>query len=281
MVNKPKVAIVGYGRLCKALLKALPNAGWDVALLVTRQKNVECAGCKVQGSMVDLPDDIGLVILCLRDDDIEKAVLQIPKSKFQNPKFLCHTAGALSAEILIPAVKKGWKVMAWHPMQTFTGDDPPAIFKDITIGIDGDNDAVLVGEQLARDLGGIPFRIPPNLRKEYHLGAVIACNLLVGLAGEAVELLKRAGMDEARALQAATPLMRTTIDNISRKGLKESISGPVLRGDIETIRRHLDILKVSPETQKIYCLLSLELIKRLGVWGEKAELVELLKKQSN
>jgi predicted short-subunit dehydrogenase-like oxidoreductase (DUF2520 family) len=171
--------------------------------------------------------------------------------------------------------------MAWHPMQTFTSDDHPDIFKDITIGIDGNDDAVVVGEKLARDLGGVPFHVPPDLRKEYHLGAVIACNLLVGLVGESIELLKRAGMDEARAVQAATPLMRTTIDNISRKGLKESISGPILRGDIDTIRRHLDILKVSPETGKIYSLLSLELIRRLGESETNKELVELLKKQCN
>ncbi len=276
MTHKPKVAIVGYGRVGKVLMKALSEAGWEVSALATRQNGVLCAQCSVLKSVKELPDDIGLVILCLRDKDIGQAVLNIPNSKFQTPNFLCHTSGALSAEILAPARERGWKVMAWHPMQTFTGDEDGDVLKGVTFGIDGDEEAVLVGEQLARDLGGVPFRVPPELRREYHLGAVIACNLLVGLVGEAVELLKRTGMDEERALQAVTPLMTATIRNISRKGLQDSITGPILRGDAETIRKHLETLQRLPEVEKLYRLLSLSLVKRLEETGERDILKEML-----
>ncbi len=273
-----KVAIVGYGRVGKVLLKALPLAGWEVAALVTRQE-VQGTKCSVLSSIKDLPDDVGLVILCLRDKDIAQALLDIQKSEISNQKFLCHTAGPQSAETLAPARDKGWQVMSWHPMQTFTGDDDVSILQGITFGIDGDETAVLVGERLARDLGGVPYRVPPELRREYHLGAVIACNLLIGLVGEAVELLKSTGMDEARALQAVTPLMQATIANIARKGLTESITGPVLRGDTATIERHLETLRQFPEAEKLYGLLSLALVKRLGDDVDRGALREMLEKQ--
>jgi len=277
MVNgRPKVAIVGYGKVGKFLLEALPKAGWQVTVVVTRQQGVQIAGCATLGSVHELPADIGIAILALRDKDIAGAVSNLSSVTTSPGRILAHTAGAFSAEILGGAREKGWKVMAWHPMQTFTGDDNPALLKGVTFGIDGDPEAVKVGEALARDLGGVPFRVPQDLRREYHLGAVIACNLLTGLVAEACVVLQRAGMSEERALEAVTPLMQATIENIAHKGIAASISGPLVRGDLETIKQHFEVLHALPDAEKLYRMLSLVLLDRLEKTDARTDLKRVL-----
>lgn len=270
-----KVAIVGYGRVGKVLLKALPAAGWDVCQIITRQ-NVTDLAVPVANSLADLNGNADLVLLCLRGRDLIQTALETPQLNTNNPGFLFHTAGALSAEVLAPARERGWHVLSWHPMQTFTGDEEGSLLRGVTFGIDGDDKAIAIGERLARDLGGFPFIVPPDRRAEYHLGAVIACNLLVELVAAASEMFSKAGMSEEHALQAVAPLMKATIDNLARKGLASSITGPLQRGDLETIQRHLETLKDCPGIDRLYRLLSLSLLKRLEETSERLILKDVL-----
>jgi len=307
---KPKIAIVGYGKVGRVLARALPEAGYKVAAVVTRQQGIKLGESKILGSVRDLSAGIGLVILCLRDDEIAKAVealnphLQLKGWESEpfptacggdqggvsgcddpSPPLLlkggtkgglCHTAGALSSEILAPARTKGWEVMAWHPLMTFTGSEGAELLRGVTFGIDGDEGVVAFGEQLARDLGGIPFRVPPELRGTYHLSAVFACNLLIALLGESLELLNSVGVDQQRAMQALLPLIHKTVENVAEKGFPDSITGPVRRGDVATITRHLDILSKHPEADGIYRTLSLALARRLENGVEQDAVVGLL-----
>ncbi|MBM3326985.1 MAG: DUF2520 domain-containing protein [Calditrichaeota bacterium] len=177
---------------------------------------------------------------------------------------VAHTAGAISAEVLAPLREVNTAVMAWHPLQTFTGDEGAELLEGVTFGIDGDDEAVSVGEALALKLDGKPLRIETDKRALYHLGAVFACNFLAALAGISLDLLKKAGIDERRALEALSPLLTATVGNIARKGLPDAITGPVRRGDVETIQKHLALLKPYPEVEKLYRELNAELTKRLG-----------------
>ena len=133
-----------------------------------------------------------------------------------------------------------------------------------------------MGERITRDLGGIPFRVPPEMRAVYHLGAVLSCNLVAALVGESVDLLKAAGMDESRAFQALEPLMSATISNIAHLGLPDAVTGPLKRGDAATIARHLDVLARFPEAEKIYRLLSLTILRQLPANTANEALQKLL-----
>jgi len=302
--DKPKVAIVGYGKVGRVLARALPVAGYQVAAIVTRQEGVVVKNTLILRSVGELANEVEIVILCLRDEEIAKAVEALPDAVIPaqagiqtgqtsplslidstrldsrlrgNDRIVCHTAGALSAELLAPARDKRWQVMAWHPMMTFTGDEGAELLKDVTFGIDGDEEAVELGEQLARDLGGIPFRVPPELRGTYHLSAVFACNLLGALVGESLDLLEKVGMDQQRAMQAIEPLIKATIESITRKGLSDSITGPIKRGDVAIVSKHLEILSQYAEAEQIYCALSLALLKRIKSSSDADDLAKLLK----
>jgi len=274
------VAIVGYGKVGRVLARGFAGRGYRLFIvahkphpdswLTRRQK-------RVVNRIAELPADMDFVVLCVRDRQIPVLANEVVKRDgFRRGTVVCHTAGALSADVLAPIRKVGCLPLAWHPLQTFTGDEDADLLKGITFGIDGDPKAVRVGEKMARALGGKPFRVPPELRPLYHLGGVFACNLMAALGGISQDLLKEVGMDERRSLAALAPLIRTTAQNISRKELPDAITGPLKRGDVETIAAHLKVLERHPLAGEIYRVLSRSLLHRLPEVRNRKKLQTLL-----
>ncbi|MDP8241123.1 MAG: DUF2520 domain-containing protein [Candidatus Hatepunaea meridiana] len=265
----PRIAVVGYGKVGKVLVKAFIQAGYELTGIV-----VSCSAKKPAlkdgrllffDKIVQLPDETDFIVLCVRDFQIEGLAKEIVTRKgFHAGTVIAHTAGAVSAEILAPVRDVGALPLSWHPMQTFVGGEDADLLCGVTFGIDGDPEAVSLGEELAIKIGGIPFIVPPDKRTTYHLGAVMACNLMSGLVSMAMQLLKEAGMNDKRAMEALSPLIVKTAQNLSRIGLPDSISGPLRRGDEKTIGLHLDILEKHPDLNVVYRVLSRELLRRLG-----------------
>jgi len=113
-------------------------------------------------------------------------------------------------------------------------------------------------KRLATDLGGSSFKIESSQRAAYHASAVMACGLLAGLTGLAAEMWEPMGIERADALKRLIPLLRATVDALDEKGLPEAITGPFVRGDVETIASHLEATtQNSPETGKAYAALAL------------------------
>ncbi len=166
--------------------------------------------------------------------------------------------------------------MSWHPLQTFIGSETPSCLKGITFGIDGDPEAVEIGERIAIALGGSPCRISPEKRPHYHLAAVFACNLVTALEGIAIDLMQESGMTDKQAVQSITPLIASMINNVYLRGLPASITGPVIRGDIETVRNHLDTLHDDPPVRELYRLLCRRLIERYDLKTNREELLRIL-----
>ena len=256
----------GRGYRLSIVVRSRPADQW------LKQKKISVVPC-----VADMSADLDFVVLCVRDRQISVLVNEVVKRDgFRWGTVVCHTAGALSADVLAPIRKVGCLPLAWHPLQTFTGDEDADLLKGITFGIDGDPKAVRVGEKLAQALGGKPFRVPPELRPLYHLGGVFACNLMTALIGVSQDLLKEVGMDERRSLEALAPLIRATAQNISRKGLPDAITGPLKRGDVETIAAHLKVLERHPLAGEIYRVLSRSLLHRLSEVRNRKKLQTLL-----
>ncbi len=267
--SKPTIAIVGYGKVGSVLAKALVAADYTLSGLVIRHRRrdawLDSLRLPVMSKIAGLPAGTDFLVLCVRDTQMEDLVMEITdRGGFHEGTVIAHTAGAVSAEPLEPVREVGGLPMSWHPMQTFVGGEGTDLFNDVTFGIDGDPEAVELGERIARDLGGIPFRVPPDKRRLYHLSAVVACNLMSGLVGMAMRLLCDSGMNEAQALQTLGPLIRKTAGNIAKKGLPDAISGPLRRGDMKTIKAHLEVLENYPDMGMVYRLLSCELLDRLA-----------------
>ncbi|NQT35576.1 DUF2520 domain-containing protein [bacterium] len=267
--QKQKVAIVGLGKVGSVLLKGLMKSGYLISGLVTGSRSTRSDlngfNFPVHERIADLEKSIDFIILSVAENRIADLSAEIVKrGGFHPSTVVAHTAGALSSSVLESVREVGALPLSWHPMQTFVGGEGAELLEGITFGIEGDSEAVERGSELAVDLGGFPYIVPPGKHTIYHLGAVVACNLMSGLAGIAVRLLNDAGMTDARAMQALGPLMSRTAQNISDKGLPDAISGPHRRGDEKTINEHLRILEDYPEIGEVYNCLSRELLKRLG-----------------
>ena len=279
--KKPRIAVVGYGKVGGVLTRAFIKAGYPLAGVVVSHWNEDLfpdgERLPVTDTITNIPAATDFVVLCVRDHQIPGLVEEIvSRGGFKPGTVVAHTAGAVSAKVLEPVRTVDALPLAWHPMQTFVGGEEPGLLEGVTFGLDGDSEAVEFGMKLTADLGGMSFIVPPDNRPLYHLAAVLACNMMAGLAGMAIHLLRDAGMSEVQGMRALGTLMTRTAQNLAHRGLPESISGPHRRGDIETIKSHLDILDNYPNESVIYRLLSLELIERLDEVDNMDELIRML-----
>jgi len=163
---------------------------------------------------------------------------------FKPNTILAHLSGALSSEILQDAREFcQCSVASLHPLQTFpTIDAAISMIQGAWCFFEGDDKALSVLEQLAHTLGMKPYRIDKKAKTLYHASAVIACNYFIALMDAALALAEQAGIDRATAWSALEVLIKTTHKNIEALGTKNALTGPIARGDIDTVKRHLEQL---------------------------------------
>jgi predicted short-subunit dehydrogenase-like oxidoreductase (DUF2520 family) len=202
------VAVIGAGRLGGVLARALRAAGFDVRGPLGRDGEIPSA-------------DIAL--LCVPDAAIATAAT----TARDHARLVGHASGATSLDAVDFSI---------HPLQTFTGSESPAVFRGIGCAVDARTDEVLaVATGIAEALGARPFRVTDADRAGYHAAASTASNLLLAVLDAAEQLAARAGVDDSRALFA--PLVRRTVDNWVDAGAAASLTGPIARGDEETVAR--------------------------------------------
>ena len=153
-----------------------------------------------------------------------------------------HCSGALGLGAL-NSLRAGHAVGSFHPLQSFPQPRPPEAFRGSLVAVDASTPPLRkhLG-RLARDLGAKPRAVGDAQRVVYHAAAVFASNYLVALAGEAVELLESIGWSEREAVAGLVPLMQGALAEVSRHGPTAALTGPVRRGDVETVVRHLEAL---------------------------------------
>jgi predicted short-subunit dehydrogenase-like oxidoreductase (DUF2520 family) len=175
--------------------------------------------------------------------------------------------------VLSAAAKAGAAIGAFHPLAAFATPDA-ALPDGITFAIEATPPLYALLWQMALDLGGRPFNLAPDDKTLYHAAAVIASNYTVTLAALATELFERLGATPEQGLHALLPLMRTTLDNLERQGLPDALTGPLVRGDVGTVWRHIQALdRTAPHIGGLYrCLAqgTLPLAQRRGLTGSAA-----------
>jgi predicted short-subunit dehydrogenase-like oxidoreductase (DUF2520 family) len=156
----------------------------------------------------------------------------------------------------------------FHPLVPFANPDrAPELLRKAWIGIDGDDQARASSRRLAGQLGARTLEIPPGMKSIYHAAAVISSNFPVVLAAVASGLLTDAGVPERSAQQAVHSLMEAAISNIADSQPETALTGPVMRGDVDAVHRHLRALRHNPEARALYRRLSfaaLEIAARQG-----------------
>lgn len=188
-----------------------------------------------------------------------------------------HLSGALGTDPLAPLLGQGYEVGTLHPLQTLA--DPVLgahQLQGVYFAISGEPNAMSTARRIIHHLGGVGVSIPVAQRPLYHAAAVFASNYLAGLLNAAGRLMVQAGVPEDEALSAILPLARGGLENLERMGPARALTGPISRGDLETVRLHLRTLE--PRERALYAALGrevLHLAREGGLGEEEAEEIRM------
>lgn len=176
------------------------------------------------------------------DDVIGSVVASLEKlSNLKPGSIVVHCSGVLCSEILAPLRQQGCYVASFHPLKAFRAQRlDPDVFQDCDCVMEGDQEALDCLSALFGALRTNLISINSESKIKYHAAAVMASNYLVTLSSLATELMEEAGIANAIAKTMITNLMQSSLDNIKEARIpKEALTGPLLRGDLTTIKMHL------------------------------------------
>jgi predicted short-subunit dehydrogenase-like oxidoreductase (DUF2520 family) len=260
-----KTGFIGAGTTGTALAVRLSQKGCPVVAVSSRTLSSaqKLAGlvpnCQVCHTAQELADVADLVFITTPDDVIAQVCSEVQWHKGQS---ILHCSGAHSVDILESARKLGTAVGSFHPLQTFA-DVNQAIenLPGSAFALEAEEPLLSTLKHLTHLLNGNWVKLESGDKVLYHAAAVFACNYLVTLVRLALDLWKDFGVSSKEATRALLPLLRGTLNNIDSIGLPNCLTGPVARGDLGTIERHLRALDASnPSLLTAYKELGLQTI---------------------
>ena len=255
--NTTTIGFIGAGTTGTALAVRLNQQGYQVSAVSSRslasaEKLADrISGCKVYSESQEVADIAQLVFITTPDDTIAKVAAEV---QWHNGQSVVHCSGAHSIDILESAKQKGTNTGCFHPLQTFASvDQAIENIPGSTFAIEAEEPLASMLKEMATTLEGDWVILKAGDKVLYHAAAVFACNYLVTLVKLATDLWQTFEVQPAQATKALMPLLQGTLSNIENVGLPNCLTGPIARGDLGTISRHLESLeKQAPSLLSIY-----------------------------
>ena len=244
--ERPTTGIVGAGAVGAALGLALTRADWPIQAVASRDPTRRerlaslTGGARAFAEAQALIEEVELVIVAIPDDALEPFASSV---RLYSGQAMVHTSGALGAEVLAPAMAAGTQIGGFHPLVAFADTERAvAALHGATVAVEGDDQLVTLLAEMAEAVGAQAVRLAPGSKAAYHAAAVLAAGGFVALLDAIAELGRVAGLDEAGALAIYGPLIEGTLGNARELGIRAALTGPMTRGDVGTLRAHLDAL---------------------------------------
>lgn len=248
--------VIGVGRAGSALGAALARAGHPVvaAHAVSETSRQRAAALLPDADLVSVENVIArtdLVLLAVPDDALPALAQSLP---FTPGQFVIHCSGRYGVGILDPARARGALPLALHPAMTLTGTSLDVErLSGAPFGVTSAEPLRMAAEALVVEMGGEPVWIPEEARPLYHASLAHSANHLITLVASAIEMLDQAGVDQPARL--LSPLLHASLDNALRMGYP-ALTGPVVRGDFQTVAAHIAELAYDPQLQAAYIALA-------------------------
>jgi predicted short-subunit dehydrogenase-like oxidoreductase (DUF2520 family) len=253
----PLIGIIGAGAVGTALGAALHRADWPVVAVASRDAARRerfrslVPGARAFAEAPAILDEAELVILTVPDDAIEQLAGEL---RLYGGQALVHTSGVLGAEVLEPARAAGTQVGAFHPLVAFADTERAiAALRGAAVAVEGDDQLATLLATMAEAIGATAVRLAPGSKAAYHAAAVLAAGGFVALLDAIAELGRSAGLDEAGSLAIYGNLIEQTLGNARSLGIRAALTGPMTRGDVGTLERHLEALaRLAPDALPLY-----------------------------
>lgn len=281
------LGFIGAGTTGTALAVRLTQCGYRVVAVSSRSLTsaerlaARISGCETCSAAQEVADRAQFVFITTPDDAISKVASEV---RWHSGQSVVHCSGAHSVDILESAKQQSARVGCFHPLQTFASvDQAIENIPGSTFAIEAEEPLLTTLKDMALSLEGDWVVLKAGDKVLYHAAAVFTCNYLVTLVKLATDLWQIFGVSSAQASKALMPLLRGTLSNIENVGLPNCLTGPIARGDMGTIKRHLEALeKQAPAFLNTYKELGLQTIPIALAKGKidskrAAELQALLK----
>lgn len=286
-----RIGIVGAGRMAQALGWLLRDRGEPVTAVASRNPDsakqaVAFIGGEVQAVTLEkLMAQCSHVIIAVADQAVHATSEQLAETKITD-RIILHTCGSKGPEVLQPLQVKGNSCGALHPLQTVPSPEkgvqalPGSFF-----AVAGDAPGVQWAERIISLLDGKILRVAADRWPLYHAAAVMASNYQMALLSAARDLMIAAGVSKAEALPALAPLAKASMENTFVLGPEQALTGPIRRGDTETVKTHLTAMTaLSSDLRDLYAsaaLITLNLAKQQGLSTEAGGQIEKLLRDAN
>jgi predicted short-subunit dehydrogenase-like oxidoreductase (DUF2520 family) len=274
----PVIGIVGAGAVGTALGVALSRAGWPIHAVASRDPDRRerfRSLVKVNRAFIDpeaLVEEVELIILAVPDDVISRLASGL---RMYSGQAMVHTSGVVGADVLAPAMAAGTQVGSFHPLVAFADTERAvAALHGATVAIEADDQLAALLARMAEAVGATPVRLAAGSKGAYHAAAVLAAGGFIALLDAIARLGRVAGLDEAGSLTIYGPLIEGTLDNARALGIGAALTGPITRGDVGTLRAHLETVgDHAPDVLELYVVAArreIDLAERRGALAPEA-----------
>jgi predicted short-subunit dehydrogenase-like oxidoreductase (DUF2520 family) len=276
------ITLVGSGNLASALGPALRTAGYRIDVVASRsaaesRKRAGSLAKKLSAKLIALEDAApasDITWICHTDDALNTTARQLAQHRGWKGKIVLHSSGALTSDVLAPLKRAGAHVASLHPMMTFVSGATPDLSK-VPFAVEGDARAVAAARRIVQRLGAKVFTIKKQNKVLYHALGSFSSPMVVAALVTAERVGQAAGLSREQSRKVMGPILHQTLKNYLKRGPAAAFSGPIKRGDLETVRRHLRELKRVPDAGAVYRALVKSAVRDLPA-KRKNELLGLL-----
>jgi predicted short-subunit dehydrogenase-like oxidoreductase (DUF2520 family) len=281
---KPRIAIVGAGNLASALVLSLRASGYRIEQIVSREPAAsmrqarrlarEVEASAIQAARAKIQAEV--VWFCVPDGAIAGAAQSLAGAANWDGKVALHSSGALASDELAVLQRRGAAVASVHPLMTFVHGSRPSLV-EVPFALEGDQRAVRAARAIVLNLRGQTFTIRKQQKQAYHAWGMFASPLMTALLAATERVAGAAGISRKAARKRMLPILRQTLANYARLGAPGAFSGPIARGDVATVEKHLSILLAVPGAREVYVALAREALQDLPAKNRSA-LQKILKR---